>query len=266
MIKFNLLIIIIALKQQKIACIGKPNSDKRKEFEKKMRTNENQKTINAYNNVLKILNIKNKQFEQNVFNYFLEDQNIRAKEGKSFDINKCKEVVEKSSNLKIKQKFTNIVDIIEKATQPVQDKKPELKIKSYISTAKDMYPKNSTFTMKSIAARGMGKAIFLIAVLRSLINRGIGNHEDIYIFCPTFDEQDQRRSFSFMKRNFNHLNKDYSKGKLLVFGDMQLDTKGNKLIETLFLRGRHNKTGIIQCEQFTQSTAHIEKVNTLFLY
>ena len=67
-----------------------------------------------------------------------------------------------------------------------------------------------------------------------------------------------------MKRNFNHLNKDYSKGKLLVFGDMQLDTKGNKLIETLFLRGRHNKTGIIQCEQFTQSTAHIEKVNTDF--
>ena len=67
-----------------------------------------------------------------------------------------------------------------------------------------------------------------------------------------------------MKRNFNHLNKDYSKGKSLVFGDMQLDTKGNKLIETLFLRGRHNKTGIIQCEQFTQSTAHIEKVNTDF--
>ena len=94
--------IIIALKQQKVifACIGKPNSDKRKEFEKKMRTNENEKTINTYNNLLKILNIKNKQFEQNVLNYFLEDQNIRAKERKSFDINKYKEVIEKSSNLK----------------------------------------------------------------------------------------------------------------------------------------------------------------------
>ena len=185
--------IIIALKQQKVifACIGKPNSDKRKEFEKKMRTNENEKTINTYNNLLKILNIKNKQFEQNVLNYFLEDQNIRAKERKSFDINKYKEVIEKSSNLKIKQKFTNIVDTIEKATQPVKDKKPELKIKSYISTAKDMYPKNSTFTMKTIAARGIGKTVFLIAFLHSLINRGIVNHEDIYIFCPTFDEQHQ---------------------------------------------------------------------------
>ena len=45
---------------------------------------------------------------------------------------------------------------------------------------------------------------------------------------------------------------------------MQLETKGSKLIETLLIRGRHNKTGIIQCEQFTQTTAHIEKANTGF--
>ena len=32
---------------------------------------------------------------------------------------------------------------------------------------------------------------------------------------------------------------------------MQLDTKENKLLETLFIRGRHNKTGIIQCEKFS---------------
>ena len=45
---------------------------------------------------------------------------------------------------------------------------------------------------------------------------------------------------------------------------MQLETKGNKLIETLLIRGRHNKTRIKQCEQFTQTTAHIEKANTGF--
>ena len=51
------------LKQQDIifASIGKPNTE---------------------NNLLKILNIKNKQFEQNRFNTFLEYQNIRAKQGK----------------------------------------------------------------------------------------------------------------------------------------------------------------------------------------
>ena len=45
---------------------------------------------------------------------------------------------------------------------------------------------------------------------------------------------------------------------------MQFDTKRNHLIETLFIRGRHNKTGILQCEQFAQTTAHIEKVNIDF--
>ena len=45
---------------------------------------------------------------------------------------------------------------------------------------------------------------------------------------------------------------------------MQLDMKGKKLIETLFIRGRRNKTEIKQCEQFTEATAHIGKANTNF--
>ena len=40
---------------------------------------------------------------------------------------------------------------------------------------------------------------------------------------------------------------------------MQLNTKGYKLVETLFIRGRHNITGIIQCGQFIQSKVHIKK-------
>ena len=45
---------------------------------------------------------------------------------------------------------------------------------------------------------------------------------------------------------------------------MQLEIKENQLVETLFIRGRHNKTGIIQCEQFTQATARIQNANTDF--
>ena len=45
---------------------------------------------------------------------------------------------------------------------------------------------------------------------------------------------------------------------------MQLDTKGNKLVETSFIRGSYDKTGTIQCQQFTQSKAHIEKAKTVF--
>ena len=39
--------------------------------------------------------------------------------------------------------------------------------------------------------------------------------------------------------------KKYAKRRLLVFDDMQLGTKGNKLIENLYVRGRHNKIGVI---------------------
>ena len=153
------------LKQQNIifACIGKPNTE---------------------NNLLKILNIKNKQFEQNLFNNFLKDQNIRAKQGKSFDIDSCNEVIKKSTNPKIKQKLNVVIDKINEANAPVKIHQPILKIKYDKSLTKDMYPKTPTFTRKIMAARGMGKTKFLIAFLHSLLNRGIVKHKNIYIFCP----------------------------------------------------------------------------------
>ena len=59
------------------------------------------KTINAYNNLLKISNAKNKQFQQYVFNDFLEEQNLRIKQGKSFDINGSKGVIKQLTYPKI---------------------------------------------------------------------------------------------------------------------------------------------------------------------
>ena len=119
-----------------------------------------------------------------------------------------------------------------------------------MSLTKDMYPKSPTFTLKVIASRGMSKTLFFTVFLHSLVNSGIVKHENVQIFCPTFNEQDQWRSSGFTTRNFSYLNEEYTKGKLWVFDGMQLDTKANKLVERLFIRGKH-KTGIIQCEQFT---------------
>ena len=47
--------------------------------------------------------------------------------------------------------------------------------------------------------------------------------KNIFIFSHTVNEQDQWRSSSFMERNFNYLNEEYTKGKVLVFDDMQLN-------------------------------------------
>ena len=95
-----------------------------------------------------------------------------------------------------------------------------------------MYPKPPTVTMKNIATRVMAKTICFNAFLNSFVNKGIVKHEDIYIFCLTFDNQDEWGSSGFNARSFSYLNEEFSKGKPLVFDDMQSDTKGKKLVET----------------------------------
>lgn len=47
------------------------------------------------------------------------------------------------------------------------------------------------FTLKYIGARGMGKTIFVIAFLHSLFLKGIIKYEDVLVFCPTFNQQEQ---------------------------------------------------------------------------
>lgn len=56
---------------------GKPKSEKRKRSEKNV-INENKKTNDSYNTLLKILNIKNKQFQQEYYNTYLIEQNIKS--------------------------------------------------------------------------------------------------------------------------------------------------------------------------------------------
>ena len=70
----------------------------------------------------------------------------------------------------------------------------------------------------------------------------------------------------FAVKNINELViNEITKNKLLVFDDMQISFKKDQSIAEVFTRGRHNRIGIIQCEQFTQDTPHIEKENTDYI-
>ena len=113
--------------------------------------------------------------------------------------------------------------------------------------------------MKIIASRGSGKTTFLIAFLNSLISKNIVKHEYIYIYI---DYQTIWITSGFQCRNNDYLTKEHAHNKLLVFDDAQNDLKKNPIIQDLFIKGRHNKTGIIQCEQYTQNTATIRNANT----
>ena len=185
--------------QQFIFCL----LDNRLNFEKRL-INENSKTNNAYHTLLRLLKQKNKHFEQDYINTFLEEQNLRVKEGKAFNINLWKKVIKISTNPKIKQKFKILIDEINRSTKPIPRQKPSLSIKTTETQLKSIYPTKPTFTMKIIASRGSGKTTFLIAFLNSLINKNIVKHENIYIFCPTFDYQNIRITSGFQRRNIDY--------------------------------------------------------------
>ena len=147
---------------------------------------------------------------------------------------------------------------IDKVNTPIDHKKPAINMIKRSKQMNDIYPRTHIFTMKIIGSRGRGKTVFLISFLHSRVHEKIIGYEDIYIFCPTFNEQERWMNSPFQQRNFNYLREDNVHNKLLAFDDMQTDLKGNKLIENFFVRGRHSKIGIIQCEQFTQDTKHLE--------
>ena len=154
---------------------------------------------------------------------------------------------------------------IDKMNTPIDHKKPVINIIKRSSQINNIYPRIHIFTMKIIGSRGRGKAIFLITFLHSLVNEKIIGYNDIYIFCPTFNEQKQQINSPFQEKNFNYLREDNLHNKLLVSDDTQTDLKENKLIENFFVRGRHPKIGITQCEQFPQDTKNLKKANTDYI-
>ena len=86
------------------------------------------------------------------------------------------------------------------------------------------------------------------------------------VLCPTLNSQSQWTNTIFQQKDTSHLRIDeFSQNKLLVFDHMQTDLKKNQLITEMFMKGRHHGIGKIQCEQFIQDRAHIEKANTDFI-
>ena len=91
-----------------------------------------------------MLNSKNKEFEQDYFNNFLEEENLKAKQNKVFDVDKCKKIIKKRPSAKIEQRFESLVTEIDGASIPIGHRIPQSKIaiKIYISNITCVYHKN----------------------------------------------------------------------------------------------------------------------------
>lgn len=118
------------IKYQKVtySLIGKSDTVKRETIEK---NSIQSKSINSYNNLLRLINNKNKYFQEEYFNTFLEEETLNTKQGKAFYINKAKEIIKNSTNPNIKQKFCILVNEINKSSYCIMSNKLKLNIKQH---------------------------------------------------------------------------------------------------------------------------------------
>ena len=68
-----------------------------------------------------------------------------------------------------------------------------------------------------------------------------------------------------IRNNIKHIN-DIDEivdvnNSIIVCDDMQIQLKGNKILTEMILNKRHKNLGIIQCEQYTEITDLVQKVN-----
>ena len=123
----------------------------------------------------------------------------------------------------------------------------------------DLLPKSLGWSMKIIGETGSGKTTFVSAFLEFLIDY-IDNIENIYLLSPIFNQIGWDR----IRKNIKHINDINvvpSNNSIIVCDDMQVQLKGNKVITEITLNKRHRNLGVIQCEQYTQITDSVQKMN-----
>ena len=125
----------------------------------------------------------------------------------------------------------------------------------------DLIPKSLGWSIKVIGKTGSGKTTFVSAFLEFLIDY-IDSIENIYLLPSTANQIGLDR----VRNNIKQIN-DISEivdvnNSIIVCDDMQVQLKGNEIITEMILNKRHRNLGITQCEQYTQITDLVQKINS----
>ena len=124
----------------------------------------------------------------------------------------------------------------------------------------DLKPKSLGWSIKVIGKTGSSKTTFVSAFSEFLIDY-LDSIENIYLLPPTANQIGWDR----VRNNIKQIN-DISEivdvnNSIIVCDDMQVQLKGNEIITEMILNKRHRNLGIIQCEQYTQITDLVQKIN-----
>ena len=124
----------------------------------------------------------------------------------------------------------------------------------------DLISKSLGWSMKVIEKTISGKTTFVSAFLEFLVYY-IEGVKNIYLLSLTFNQIGWDR----IRKNTEHI-KDINdvanaSNSIIVCDDMQIQSKGNKILTEMILNKRHRNLGIIQCEQYTQITDLVQKLN-----
>ena len=128
----------------------------------------------------------------------------------------------------------------------------------------DLIPKSLGWSIKVIGKTGSGKTTFVSAFSESFI-KYIFDIENIYLLSPTSNQIGCDRIRNNIK-NIDDINEIVDvNDSITVCNDMQIRLKGNKTLTEMILNTRYRNLGIIQCEQYTQITDLVQKVNADYL-
>ena len=124
-------------------------------------------------------------------------------------------------------------------------------------------PKSLGWSIKVIGKTGSGKTTFVSAFSESFI-KYIFDIENIYLLSPTSNQIGWDRIRNNVK-NIDDINEIVDvNDSITVCNDMQIQLKGNKILTEMILNKRHRNLGIIQCEEYTQITDLVQKVNAYY--
>ena len=114
--------------------------------------------------------------------------------------------------------------------------------------------------MKVTCKTGSGKTTFVSAFVEFLI-KYIKTDFKIYLQSSTFNQNgwDRRRKKLIHVSYISEI-KDMC-DSIIICNDLQVQLKGFKILAEIILNKRHKNLGVIQCEQYAQSTDVVQKMN-----